>query len=590
MRRLYICIICASAPAPSSFVDAFATLAGLSQGRAQIVALSGGYNTGYEFDDFVDLAATAHLHGNDDLTLISTTQPSWYEDAYMEAFLEEEAELLASANTNNNPAMGEDDAMDKEWQELCAIDDAFHISPSEGGAMENAKDAKQKLLKRRRHRTRHPQLFRYSADISVACWLATAMSEEVLRSCGFAGEDVKRMSSEYPKLLKLNAKDAVAPKLRFLVNVLGGGKGDIGTGLTDENENLSMDKEDFAPHNLHVPRHVRRILPTKTFFDSRLETELGPRHAYLALHGDALPHGKELIESPALLRRFLEACSKKPAEFARLCNDPIFYRSPPLAYQKHTAEMVEAMDNAFSDGLLPFAQNKVTSDLGILDDCTPARMMSLLLNHGANYAEHDDWGSTALHHAAGHGNLGGVRALVQRLERDGVEMEGGDVCDGLQSTCASCSATKDRATPLHWAACGMNRTRFGSGGHADVCTYLLDRAGDCDKMEELALANAKTESGATPFMWACWSGSVDCARVLVERGRADPFVRNARGFDAAHFASAGGHVDVCRYLKTLGLEFEGNNENGEGETPLICARKYGRDDVVDWIEMQRLGP
>jgi hypothetical protein len=98
-------------------------------------------------------------------------------------------------------------------------------------------------------------------------------------------------------------------------------------------------------------------------------------------------------------------------------------------------------------------------------------MVALLLEHGANYAEHDDWGSTVLHWAAGTGNLKAMEVLVEKLEQD-EEAFGGDIRDVLWSTCASCSITRDGATPLHWAACGVSTTHFGCGGKMrfqDIC-------------------------------------------------------------------------------------------------------------------------
>ena len=153
-------------------------------------------------------------------------------------------------------------------------------------------------------------------------------------------------------------------------------------------------------------------------------------------------------------------------DFAHLCNQ---WQSKNVANRPanglakiHTAETILSMDNAFSDGLVIFSRNEVTSDIQTLG-CTPAEMVSILLDHGANYAEHDDWGSTALHWAAGTGNLNGVKTLVKKLEQDEKDMDG-DVRDVLWSICASCFSTKDLATPFHWAAAGVNHTHFGCGG------------------------------------------------------------------------------------------------------------------------------
>ena len=283
----------------------------------------------------------------------------------------------------------------------------------------------------------------------VACWLATVTNHELLESCGFAKDRIERMVLEFPKLLTVDPKNLIAPKLRFLVNVLDGGSGDIGSGVSSSVE------EESAPHNLRVSVKAQKRLPTKDFFSSRLETHIGPRHAYLALHGDELPFGKELLdyststssaENMLLLDQFLENCSKMPAEFAALCNqwqaDNVANRQPTgnAHVKMHTAETVMAMDNAFSDGLITFAHNEMTPDLQTLG-CTPVDMFNILLDHGANYAEHDDWGATVLMWAAGMGSLDVIKVLVEKLEKDEKDMEG-NVIDVLWSTCSSCFVTK----------------------------------------------------------------------------------------------------------------------------------------------------
>lgn len=474
-----------------------------------------------------------------------------------------------------------DDAGAKE-EELCVIDEAFDIHESTS-ATDTAVASRKRVVrpKKRKH------LFRYSPDISVACWLATVEPKELLLTSGYSMDDIDRMSKDFPKLLSLDAKNLVAPKLRFLVNVLGGGSGDIGNGVTSDVPQGS-EGDAFIPHNLRVSEFARYNVPTHAFFGPRLETTIAPRHAYLSFHRDTLPFGKELLElstgKTPLLSEFLDACTRSPAEFASFCQkwetENIANRSANPSLTAHTAETVRAIDNVFSDGLAPFARNQITVDLGKLDkSCTPADMVALLLDHGANYAEHDDWGSTVLHWAAGTGNVKAMEVLIEKLEED-EEAFGGDVRDVLWSTCASCSITRDGATPLHWAACGVSNTQFGCGGHADVCRLLLHKAGE----KSSSLANAMTSSGNTPLMWACWSGSLDVAKLLVAAG-ANPQMCNDNGLSAAHWAASGGNVELCKYLHNdLGLSFLGvDAKDKEGKTPLDIAMSFGHADIVDWI-------
>jgi hypothetical protein len=371
--------------------------------------------------------------------------------------------VLKSYNEEETSELDDNDES-LEDDDLCAFGKALDIDVAT-----STNDATS--IKRLLHPKKRKHLFRYSPDISVSCWLSTVEPKELLLSCGYSTQDVERMFKEYPKLLTASPKDFLAPKLRFLVKVLGGGTGDIGNGLTFDEQ----DEDNFIPHNLQVSEVARnKEVPTHAFFSPRLETALAPRHAYLAFHGDTLPFGNELLHlksnndaNMSLLDEFLRACVKSPKEFAVLCQkweaENISNRSAK-ATKIHSADSVTAMDNIFADGIVPFARNQVTLDLEMLGKkCTPSDAFALLLDHGSNYAEHDDWGSTILHWTAGTGNLDAMKLLIERLEQDEKDF-GGDARDVLWSTCASCSMTRDGATPLHWAACGVSNTKFGCGG------------------------------------------------------------------------------------------------------------------------------
>ena len=114
-------------------------------------------------------------------------------------------------------------------------------------------------------------------------------------------------------------------------------------------------------------------------------------------------------------------------------------------------------------------------------------------------------------------------------------------------------------------------------GHAKVCQYLLETAGERAK----DLANARSMSLNTPIMWAAWSGSLDVTKLLVSHG-ADPHFCNKEGCTSAHWAAAGGNVDVCKYLyEELGVNF--NEPDHSGNVPLNHAINYRQDDVVKWL-------
>ncbi|XP_022719720.1 ankyrin repeat domain-containing protein 65-like [Durio zibethinus] len=93
-----------------------------------------------------------------------------------------------------------------------------------------------------------------------------------------------------------------------------------------------------------------------------------------------------------------------------------------------------------------------------------------LLEHGAIPAIPSDLGATALHHAAGIGNI----VLLKSIPAKGVEID----------------SQSDAGTPLVWAA--------GHGQH-DAVKVLLDRH---------ANLNAETEDDITPLLSAVAAGSL----------------------------------------------------------------------------------
>lgn len=117
-------------------------------------------------------------------------------------------------------------------------------------------------------------------------------------------------------------------------------------------------------------------------------------------------------------------------------------------------------------------------------------------------------------------------------------------------------------------------------GNPDVCSYLLNKAGE----KKQSLAAATTSAGNTPLMWACWAGSVDVAKLLISAG-ADPFFCNDNGMNAAHWAASSGNVEMCEYLyNECGLAFQGpETKDNKGKSPLDISLSFGRANVVEWI-------
>ena len=99
---------------------------------------------------------------------------------------------------------------------------------------------------------------------------------------------------------------------------------------------------------------------------------------------------------------------------------------------------------------------------------------------------------------------------------------------------ANCNATHALGDPLAhgrsaliWAA---------SRGHLTTFRLLKSKGADL-----LAAAN----DGPTPFMAACFSGSIEIARELKDAG-ADPGAADNRGGKAVHVAAQYGHLDILQ--------------------------------------------
>lgn len=214
------------------------------------------------------------------------------------------------------------------------------------------------------------------------------------------------------------------------------------------------------------------------YFGARLERIIAPRHAFLVYQG--LLHGRKLVGDPKKWQAFLLAC-RTTKRFCALCNQWRDKTTPII-----TSKQIEAFDTMFGRGLLAASRGELVQAYNTWPlehiNVTSAEILRLLIQHGANPLERDNRGVTLLHWAAGTGNLEAVKELLpcfpngvmERTERDG-------------------------ATPLHWAAAGANSKEFGTGGHSEVCRYLLSQ---CRTIGIKQYVNELTYDGNSPLMWA----------------------------------------------------------------------------------------
>eukprot|EP00978_Attheya_sp_CCMP212_P047020 scaffold421188_cov47-Attheya_sp.AAC.10 len=438
-----------------------------------------------------------------------------------------------------------------------------------------------KYLHRHHHDTTLPSFSHTTTTTSVN----TTTVEAFFLACSYTKHEVEKMVQEFPALVSsLTVEGHLAPKLHFLIRTV----------AKDHHHApcksiiIGGNTKDGVPQ-VGDDSSIKAIPPQ--FFGCRLEQVVAPRHAYLVWSG--LPHGPQLLEHEArLFRLFFKTCRKSSShteEFVLLCQqwqkeqqvtatvgDSNDDDDEPPIMMVHTVERVEEFARAFQRGILAAARKEniclPMNDSGN-DPIASGRMVELLLQHGANPREHDASGASLLHWAAGTGNLLGTTALLKALKESDEE-------DSPTVSPVEClnkyHGSRDDATPLHWACCGVGPGKFGTGGHANVCRFFLEEAGEDSRI----LANSRTVTGNTCFMWAAWSGSLDVMELLLKYG-ANAHAENSNGCTAAHWAASGGHLTVCQFLNDQHVDLKGQNE--AGHTPLHHAISHGRIHVVNWL-------
>ena len=87
------------------------------------------------------------------------------------------------------------------------------------------------------------------------------------------------------------------------------------------------------------------------------------------------------------------------------------------------------------------------------------------------------------------------------------------------------------------------------------------------------------DPSCTPLHCACFNGSLDCVRLLIEKGRAKATEVTSKGWSALHFASAGGHLDIVIYL----VQAHVGISNNEGLTPWELASQNNHQNIVHYF-------
>ena len=307
----------------------------------------------------------------------------------------------------------------------------------------------------------HPHLFRHYDDISFDSWLRCANPEDFWESVGYKLSDLPQ------DLLEAPVHEMIAPHVRFLVEVLQGGSGRLAwsTDAPTFQQNEECEVEEEEHHTMTVFPETQKLVP-HSFYRCSLERTIGPWHAYLEHHD--LPHGHNLLQDTAKLAEFFSVCeSGKVDKFVDLCQEWSNDMST------HNKARVMAFSRSFRRGLLPAVKNALSDDLDAVD-CTPSRMVDILISNGANFLQKDKQGVDLLHWAAGTHHWSATQSLLQALTNERYPYELYPEKENCEAQILFESASKDGATPLHWAACGFGRQRIGIGGKRTFDETILD--------------------------------------------------------------------------------------------------------------------
>ena len=190
----------------------------------------------------------------------------------------------------------------------------------------------------------------------------------------------------------------------------------------------------------------------------------------------------------------------------------------------------------------------------------------------------DDSGQTPLWWAAGDGNGGAVRLLLEqgdvtpnspdnygRTPLSRAAENGHDLVVRILLERGDLSPDKPDnhgRTPLSWAA---------ENGHVGVVKLLLERKEVSPDMPE--------NGGQTPLSWAAENGRVGVMRLLLERGDVNPNRVDTFGQAPLSWAAKNGHDQAVELLLEQG-EVSPDTPDKYGRTPLLWAARNGCDGVV----------
>ncbi len=202
-----------------------------------------------------------------------------------------------------------------------------------------------------------------------------------------------------------------------------------------------------------------------------------------------------------------------------------------------------------------------------------AKIVSFLIEKGADVNRRNSWGETALIFASRMGD----KFIVKTLINAGANINAKDQDGGTALTEAAKAGQADIVRLLLKEGSDITATEYGrkawmlaaEGGHTAVVKILI---GDTHDVDERAGALEYTT-----LIEAALRGRVETVRYLIKRG-ADVNATSKYGETALMHAAAGGHIKVVNIL--LGAGASVNAADSGGMTPLMWAARSGFAQVV----------
>ena len=97
--------------------------------------------------------------------------------------------------------------------------------------------------------------------------------------------------------------------------------------------------------------------------------------------------------------------------------------------------------------------------------------------------------------------------------------------------------------------------------------------------------NVKTKFGATPFYFACVTGSTSCVREMLKDSRVKVNERNNSGHAPLWSAASNGYLDIIKWWIASGREMDLGKPGDVSKTDAIgVAKKYGKTEVATLLE------